>query len=45
MCVMIFKKKTLFFFYFLQIMYGPTYTNISQILFYTLNVQGQHVYY
>ena len=41
---MILKNKNPFF-YFLQIMCGPTYTNISQNLFYTRNVQGQHVYY
>ena len=42
---MILKNKNTFFFYFPQIMCGLTYTNISQNLFYTLNVQGQHVYY
>ncbi len=41
---MILKNKNIFF-YFLQIMCGPTYTNISQNLFYTLSIQGQHVYY
>ena len=42
---MILKNKNTFFFNFPQIMCGPTYTNISHNLFYTLNVQGQHVYY
>ena len=42
---MILKNKNTFFFYFPQIMCGLTCTNIAQNLFYTLYVQGQHVYY